>query len=640
MSRPLLARDVDELVRRLVRPGDHVHLAGTPSRPNALTYALCRVFGADGRLTVSTTAVHSSAHALALSGVADKVIAGFAGDTYPSPRPNPLYADLAEGRPFTFEAWSLLSYVQRLIAGAQGAPYAVTGSLAGTDLAAGKPEELHVVPDPADPDREVTLVTALRPDVTLVHGAVADEDGNIALAPPLGEGAWAAYAARRGVIASVERIVTRAELREIADRVVIPGQRVLGLTEAPLGAHPQSLRTGQLAGVDGYLDDYAFLEEIVDSCHGPSRGTDWYDTWVTGPGSHEGYLARLGEARIASLTAPLKPAPSGPGDYEADAEAWSEVYRCEQEAVERALRTKGGLIAPQGRTAADGDHVPPAPLAPEPRADGAVAKPVADGTAEPAATRQERLIVLGARAVAEQVRQHGYDTLLAGIGTSHMSAWLAAELLRAGGHDVKVVAELGMYGFSPDPGDVYLFSLRHAKRSEMLAGIPEILGGMVAANPRALGVLAAAEIDETGTINTSRSTDGRWLTGSGGANDIASSTDCVVIAPSSRRRYVREVAYRTSPGHRVREVVSDFGRFVRETSEASQSPQSPGFRLATWLPAEEAADSAEEMRRLAAEAVATRTSWTADVSAVVPEKPVTDEELALLRSLDPSGRYR
>ncbi|MGW4561947.1 CoA-transferase [Streptomyces sp. NPDC004561] len=621
MSRPLIARDVDDLVRRLVRPGDHVHLAGTPSRPNALTYALCRVFGAAGRLTVSTTAVHSSAHALALSGVADKVIAGFAGDTYPSPRPNPLYADLAEGRPFAFEAWSLLSYVQRLIAGAQGAPYAVTGSLAGTDLAEGKPDELHVVPDPADPDREVTLVTALRPDVTLVHGVAADEDGNIALVPPLGEGAWAAYAARRGVIASVERIVSREEMREMADRVVVPGQRVLGLTEAPLGAHPQSLRTAGLAGVDGYLDDYAFLEEIVDSCHGPSRGAGWYETWVSGPGSHEAYLSRLGPARRASLTDPLRPAKDTTSGYEADIEAWAEIHRSERGAVEQALRT-AAATPPASRARAGRHHAPAAP-AHAPAADG--------GEAE--ATRQERLIVLGARAVADQVRTHGYDTLLAGIGTSHMSAWLAAELLGAGGHDVKVVAELGMYGFSPEPGDVYLFSLLHARRSDMLAGIPEILGGMVAANPRALGVLAAAEIDETGTINTSRSADGRWLTGSGGANDIASSTDCVVIAPSSRRRYVREVAYRTSPGHRVREVVSDFGRFTREDPGT-------GFRLATWLPAEEAADSAEETHRLAAEAVATRTSWTADVTAVVPEKPVSAEELTLLRALDPAGRYR
>ncbi|MEV0975841.1 CoA-transferase [Streptomyces sp. NPDC049915] len=619
MSRPLIAADVDALVRALVRPGDHVHLAGTPSRPNALTYALCRVFGADGHLTVSTTAVHSSAHALALSGVADKVIAGFAGDTYPSPRPNPLYADLDKGEPFVFEAWSLLSYVQRLIAGAQGSPYAVTGSLAGTDLAEGKPDVLHRVPDPARPGEEITLLSPLRPDVTLVHGVAADEDGNIALVPPLGEGAWAAYAAGRGVIASVETIVSREELRELNDRVVIPGQRVLGLTEARLGAHPQALRTDRLAGVDGYLDDYAFLEEIVASCHGEHRGRDWYDTWVTGPGSHEEYVRRLGAHRRTALRIPS--ATAADDDYDAETETWAESHRSEKEAVTRAGSASAAATAPLAARPAE-------PASP------------ADVPLPAPATRLERLIVLGARAVAEQVRAHGYDTLLAGIGTSHMAAWLAAELLRAGGQDVKVVAELGMYGFSPEGGDTFLFSLLHAARSEMLAGIPEILGGMVAANPRALGVLAAAEIDESGTINTSRGADGRWLTGSGGANDIASSTDCVVIAPSSRRRYVPEVTYRTSPGHRVREVVSDFGRFVRD---GAASP----FRLATYLPADDAADPAagaadgpRELSRQAAEAVASRTSWGADASHVAAEKPVTEEELAALRALDPQGRFR
>ncbi len=650
MSRPLIAADVDELVRALVRPGDHVHLAGTPSRPNALTYALCRVLGADGHLTVSTTAVHSSAHALALSGVADKVIAGFAGDTYPSPRPNPLYADLEKGEPFLFEAWSLLSYVQRLIAGAQGVPYAVTGSLAGTDLAEGKPDVLHRVPDPARPGEEITLLAPLRPDITLVHGVVADEDGNIALVPPSGEGAWAAYAAGRGVVASVEKIVSREELRRINDRVLIPGQRVLGLTEAPLGAHPQALRTGQLAGVDGYVDDYAFLEEIVASCHGEERGKDWYRTWVTGPDSHKEYVRRLGARRRAELRLPQDAAgtagTAADDDYDAEIEAWAEIHRCEQEVVTRAKAARGRRpAAVASGEAASGADTPavPTPAAAGTPAESFTASPETGETSDPVpATRHERLIVLGARAVADQVRAHGYDTLLAGIGTSHMTAWLAAEVLRSSGHDVKVVAELGMYGFRPEGGDTFLFSLLHAQHSEMLAGIPEILGGMIAANPRALGVLAAAEIDENGTINTSRGTDGRWLTGSGGANDIASSTDCVVIAPSSRRRYVTEVGYRTSPGHRIREVVSDFGRFARDGAKA-------GFRLATWLPTDDARDDTRdetaadgpcELARHASQAVATRTSWTVDVSGVVAEKPITDEELTLLRTLDPDGRFR
>lgn len=581
MNAPVIAADVDDLVRRFVRPDDHLHLAATHSRPNALGYALCRVFGDRAAFTISTTGYHSSAHALTLAGGVAKVVAGFLGDTYPSPRPNPLYERVAEGVPFTFEPWSLLSYNQRLIAAATGAPYAVTGSLSGTDLLTGKGDDVLLVPDPDHPGEQLTLLRAMRPDLTLVHGVCADEDGNIAMVPPLGEGPWAAYAAKRGVIASVERIVSAEELRAIPDRVVIPGQRVLGLCEAPLGAHPQSLRTAGLAQVPGYLDDYAFLEEIVDRCRAEERGADWYREWVLETGSHAGYLAKLGQQRRRRL--------------EAGEPSWQS---------------------------------PPAAVQPQPQ-------PVA--TAQGPASRMERLIVLGARAVAERVRAGGYDTLLAGIGSSHLAAWLAAEQLRRGGHRVKVMAELGLYGFTPQQGDVFLFSLRHAGTAEQLSGIPEILGGMVAANPRALGVLAAAEIDESGTINTSMTSDGRWLTGSGGANDIAASADCVVIATASPRRFVPKVAYRTSRGDRVREVVSQFGRFRRDEDGA-------GFRLATWLGPDEAPEAAEDrpdaLEHEARAAVAAFTAWSAPVDGVHAEKPITAEELQLLRTLDPEGRYR
>ena len=561
-----MAADVDDLVSHFVRAGEHLHLAATQSRPNALTYALCRVFGDTGHFTISTTAVHTSAHALTIAGAVDRMIAGFVGDTYPSPRPNPLYARLAEGEPFTFEAWSLLSYVQRLMAGAMGVPYAVTGSLAGTDLAVGKGDDVVQVPDPTDPERAITMVSALRPDLTLVHGACADDAGNVVLFAPMGEGPYAAYAARRGVLASVERIVSTEQVRAMADRVVIPGQRVLGLCEAPMGAHPQSLRVSDVDDVAGYLEDYDFIEEIVNRCGAEERGREWYAEWVTGVGSHAGYLAKLGRERIESLTNPK----------------------------------------------------------PLPRRQVCVDEPP---------TRQERLIVLGARAVAERVRSGGYDTLLAGIGSSHMAAWLAAHMLQHDGHDVKITAELGAYGFTPEAGDVFLFSLRHAARAEALGGVTEILGGMVSANPRALGVLGAAEIDETGTINTSLSGSGRWLTGSGGANDIASSTDCVVIAAASPRRFVPRVHYRTSPGDRVVEVVSQFGRFARADK---------GFRLSNWLPDDGARvpDQPDALTRLAAEAVAANTAWQPRADDVTVEKPITADELAALRALDPDGRYR
>ncbi|MEI7030360.1 CoA-transferase [Streptomyces pratensis] len=583
---PHLAAGPDDLVRRFVREGDHVHAAATMSRPNALMNAVCRAFAGTRSLTVSTTAVHSSAHALALSGAVRKVITGFVGDTYPSPRPNRLYRDLARGNPFEIEMWSLLSYTQRLMAGALGQPFATTGSmLAETDLAHGKEGSLHRVPHPEDPERGVTLLSPLRPRFTLFHGVCADRRGNVVACPPLGEGAWAAYAATEGVLASVEAIVDDEVIAAMPDRVVIPAGRVLGLCEAPLGAHPQSLRTAGLAGVGGYLDDYAFLTDIVAACKDPGAAADWYDTWVGGVESHTDYLERLGEERRASLAFP---------------------------APRSAAREAPGAAA--------------------------------DGSGPP--TEQEQLVVLGARAIADLVRERGYDTLLAGIGTSHMAAWLAARLLADDGVHVQVAAELGLQSMDPEPGDVFLFSQRHAERSQMLAGVAETLGGAVAANPRCLGVLSAAEIDPAANINTTMLPDGRWITGSGGANDIASSTDCVVVALASARRYVPKLTHLTSPGLRVRDVVSQFGRFSRPGPGA-------GFELTSWLPPVPGRGrTAQDLPDGPRAALRELTGWSAPPSGaasapaagvspfLTEEKPVTTEELALLRTMDPEGFYR
>ncbi|MYX17601.1 acetate CoA-transferase [Streptomyces sp. SID8374] len=568
---PYMATGPDELICRFVRAGDHVHAAATMSRPNALLNAVCRAFAGMQSMTVSTTAVHSSAHALALSGAVRKVITGFVGDTFPSPRPNRLYRELAEGRPFEVEMWSLLSYTQRLMAAALGQPFATTGSLlAETDLRHGKEGSLHLVPHPEDPERSVTLLSPLRPRFTLFHGVVADRRGNVVAVPPLGEGAWAAYAATEGVLASVEAIVDDEVIAAMPDRVVIPAARVLGLCEAPLGAHPQSLRTGGLAGVEGYLDDYGFLTDIVTACKDPETAAAWYEEWVGGVESHADYLERLGEARRASLVFPAPPA------------------------------------------------------APRPPAD-----------VSGAPTEQEQLIVLGARTVAGLVRERGYDTLLAGIGTSHMSAWLAARLLAADGVQVQVAAELGLQSMDPEPGDVFLFSQRHAERSQMLAGVAETLGGAVAANPRCLGVLSAAEIDPDAGINTTLLPDGRWITGSGGANDIASSVDCVVIAVASPRRYVPRLTHLTSPGLNVRDVVSQFGRFTRT---GAGTP----FELASWLPPQPGRGrTAQDLPDGPEAAVRDLTGWPVGVSgSLTDEKAVTTEELTLLRTMDPEGFYR
>jgi acyl CoA:acetate/3-ketoacid CoA transferase alpha subunit len=538
----------DHLVRAHLRPGMHVHFSATPSRPNAVLNAVARAFRGTRSLTVSVAAVHGNAHALGLARATRKMITGFLGETYPTPRASPLYHDLPRGEPFEAEMWSLLTLQQRLFAAATGQRAVLTSSLTGTILAEGKQDSLRPVTDPFTGEPCV-LMRPLRPDVTVVHGVCADRRGNVVLGRPHGEGAWPAYAARLGALVSVERIVDDEVVDALPEHVVVPGQRVLGLCEAPFGCHPQSLRTQGVAGVRGYLDDYEFLSATADACADEATARRWFEDWIA-PG-HEEYLAALGEPRLHALTgAP----PAGP---------------------------------------------PPVRDDPEP-------------------SRKESLIVLGARTIAKLVRANGYDTLLAGIGASHIAAWLAAARLRADNHPVHLVSELGFYGTRPHEGDVFLFSQAHG--AEQLCSIADILGGMVAANPRCLGVLAAAEVDHRGNINTSVLPDGRWLTGSGGAHDIANAADCVVLAASGPRRYVPEVTAVTSPGHRVRAVVSDFGVFTRGTG---------GFALSSHF-------AATAPARLVAE----RTGWDAPAGFAAVEEPVTAAELAALRRLDPHGHHR
>ena len=78
----------DELVARWIEPEDHVHLASTMSRPNALIRVLARTLAGRASLTVSANAIHAMGHCLTMAGVVGRARTAFVGDTIPSPRPN------------------------------------------------------------------------------------------------------------------------------------------------------------------------------------------------------------------------------------------------------------------------------------------------------------------------------------------------------------------------------------------------------------------------------------------------------------------------------------------------------------------------------------------------------------------------
>jgi acyl CoA:acetate/3-ketoacid CoA transferase beta subunit len=82
---------------------------------------------------------------------------------------------------------------------------------------------------------------------------------------------------------------------------------------------------------------------------------------------------------------------------------------------------------------------------------------------------------------------------------------------------------------------------------------------------RTVGCLGAAEVDRDGSLNSTRLAGGRFLVGSGGANDVASrATACVVITLARPERLPETAGYVTSPGNRVVSVVTDKGVLRRD----------------------------------------------------------------------------
>ena len=130
----------------------------------------------------------------------------------------------------------------------------------------------------ATPFGEVGLLEAYAPDVTLLHAPVADRQGNLAFNAPGLEGVWGALAARRGVVATVDRVVD--DIRPWSHLVKVPGHRVLAVAETPMGAHPGGLFARDTP-VDPYGEDLEFWAEARAASHGEDFDA-WIEHWVLG----------------------------------------------------------------------------------------------------------------------------------------------------------------------------------------------------------------------------------------------------------------------------------------------------------------------------------------------------------------------
>jgi acyl CoA:acetate/3-ketoacid CoA transferase alpha subunit/acyl CoA:acetate/3-ketoacid CoA transferase beta subunit len=489
---------LDDAVAWHVQPGDTVVVVMGHSRWTAGARELARQFwGTDPGFTLVMTSLGALGGAFFRGGLVRKVVTAYSGNSFPTYTPNPIFRHGYESGEVEVEHWSILTLSQRLEAAARGLPAMVTGSLVGSSMA--ENDAFSVVDSPYGP---LGVLEPLVPDVALVHAAAADPAGNLVFSEPLLDGLWGAWAARRGVIATVERVLDDVE--GLGHRVRIPAHRVLAVVEAPYGAHPGGCYAPGLP-VRSYGEDIAHWSGAADAAR---RGEfdKYVEEWVLGPKTHDEYLARVGREQLQWLEAR-----SDPMSWKADADA----------------------------------------------------TPIVE---DPEVTQWETAASLGAREVERVIEMVDADAVLAGAGVANLSAWVAVGRARAAGRTVVLTAELGLWGYQPTPADPYIFNQRVFPATPYLSDASSVLG-MVIGGPgtTTVGCLGAAEVDADGCLNSTELKGGRFLVGSGGANDVASrATACVVITLARPERLPETVAYVTSPGQRVASVVTDKGILRRD----------------------------------------------------------------------------
>jgi acyl CoA:acetate/3-ketoacid CoA transferase alpha subunit/acyl CoA:acetate/3-ketoacid CoA transferase beta subunit len=557
-----------EAVRRLVEPGQTIYVGAAHGRPNALVRELVRQWwGRRPDWTLALTGIGSPWTALVVGGLVKRLLTTFVGEAYPFPVPQALIARAVLAGQVSVQSWSMLTLPLRALAGALGVPFLPTRSLLGSSMEEHNTRDGDFVAagDPFGSGERIGYVRALRPDLALFHAWAADRAGNVITAAPLNDNFYAAMAARRGAIVTVEKIVSSDFIRRHAALVRLPGQYVAAVVEAPYGAHPGGMYGMNLPDFEAYAEDLDFIVALRQAFRKPDTAEAWIREWMLEPPDHAAYVARVGYARL----------------MECKGRAHTDAWLPELQMLE-------GRLGPDDRT-----------------------------------TASEAMVVAAARLLSEKVRAHGYRTYLAGVGNSNLAAWLSAYELKAAGVDVELMAETGMVGYLPRPAEPFVFSFRNFPSSKLLTDIFHVMGiFMGGGENRCLGSLAAGQIDKHGNINSTIVPGVTYITGSGGANDIASAArEVLVTLAQTPTRFVDKVPYVTAPGVRVRTVVSDLGVY--------EKPEPHGELVLTGVFA--TAPEAEAVK-----AARAACGWNLKVAPSLRRFPApSPEELRLVRLFDP-----
>lgn len=562
-----------EAIVRHVKPGAKVHLAATHCCSSAAILEIAREFyGKKPDFTLIMRGIRDTVTILLHLGLAKKVITSFSGNVYPWYSPNPVAQKAYAGKEVELEDWTVLTLPLRLMAGALGVGVMPTTSLVGSSLAETNKEAFAVIDDPFDSGKKIGLLQALNPDISIVHGLAADREGNTILTAPYSESLWGAKASTGGVVVTVEKLVSTDFIREHSHLVKLPAYMVKSVSIVPLGAHPGGVWNQGIESFEAYAEDYEFMTEFNRCCKDPAALDAWIREWVLGCPSFEDYRAKLGCDRILYLKG------------NADRDAWS--YHLE--ALENKISDSGEC------------------------------------------NQVEYMVIAAARELKDRIITSGHKTMLSGAGTANLAAWVAKYFLQEENYIVELLVELGYFGSSPRPAEPFLLNFGNFATCKMLTETLDTLGVFTCgATNRCIGVLGGGQIDKFGNINSNWMSKDLYVTGSGGANDVATGAkESMIIMQQIRHRFLDRVPFITAPGTRVKTLVSTMGVFEKLNGDAE-------FLLTKYF-TDRTGSSAEEAVRKIKE----QCGW--DLKVIGEPRKVelpTSEELKLLRAFDPQRFY-
>ncbi len=496
-----------EAIARYVRPEMKLHLAGGIGGPSAAICEIIRQYsGTSPGFELIQSTVTGHAINLIHRHLVKKLIFSACIEISASAHPSKVIQRAYSEGKMELENWSLLSLQQKLMAGAFGFSFIPTRSIRGSTIASDNRPDFREIDDPFNPGERVGIVKALNPDLSIIHGCVSDVFGNTVLQVPYGDDIWGSLASKDGVLVTVEKIVPGEVIRKYSSLVKIPSFSVKAVCLAPLGMHPYALADPTEDTIESYETDLDFLENLHLASSDPKNLDDWIDSWVMGCPTHEDYLKRLNKQKIFGL--------------------------------KRAAK-KGSFFKKEFAESSSGEGA---------------------GTYTP----DEMVLIAAAREIVESVLRANHKTMLVGAGSWSISARFAYRELTIKGHDIELITGNGQIGYIPQPGESSPQSIAGMHSSRMLTDTITTHGVFVGGyKSKCLSVLGAGQVDKYGNINSSRTSGGDFLVGTGGANDAANADEVIIILNQSKERFVEVLPYITAKGDRVSTVVSTMGVFKK-----------------------------------------------------------------------------